>query len=168
LIELLHTPPSFIRRHWGSWGVLVLTVWALLLGLTTLINLLLTTQAMPDEAISQNQLNGLMLLNGFFSVGFLLSSVSLTQRKNWGRLLFIGFITIWSGANVIALFFMPTITFSNLIVNSLRFIIGGGLSIWYLNLPHIKLIFRNDPHLESKSSDLTTKSEDLDSVSKNL
>jgi hypothetical protein len=81
------------------------------------------------------------------AVGFGASAYGLFQRYNWGRRLFLGVVTVWAGFNLIALFAPSLIlnepyTVNSLIFNGLRYIIGFFLPWWYLNLPHIKILFQ--------------------------
>jgi hypothetical protein len=103
-------------------------------------------------------------LNVIFALGFGGSVYGLLKRYNWGRVLFMWLIVIWSGSNLIALFapnlfyFLfspntpspgsgllfspnPDYTAKELTLNGFRFVVELCLPLWYLNLPHIKTIF---------------------------
>ena len=143
-MEFLNHPPNFIRHHWGTWGIFALALWSTILSLLAASHLLLFSRSSPHFANQYlNQLWMILGINIVLCIGFGLSSYGLSTRKNWGRLLFLGLITIWSCINLIVLLDSlinnPSITS---ILNNLRFIVALVMPLWYLNLPHIKLLFK--------------------------
>ncbi|MDM8521499.1 hypothetical protein QUF64_15745 [Anaerolineales bacterium HSG6] len=143
-MEFLNHPPDFIRRHWGSWGVFVLALWSAILSLLAASHLLLFSSS--TAYLTQQNVNLMWTILGaniVLCLGFALGSYGLSTRKNWGRLLFLGLITIWSAINLIilldSLLNEPAIDH---VLNSLRFIVAIIVPLWYLNLPHIKLLFK--------------------------
>jgi hypothetical protein len=122
------------------------------LALVSLAQLLLLTASVEfrdGEGVSQAQIWLLFVLIIALAVGFGASAYGLFKRHNWGRRLFLGVLTVWASFNLIALFvpsvmLSQTYTVNNLILNSLRYIIGFFLPLWYLNLAHIKILFQPD------------------------
>jgi hypothetical protein len=89
----------------------------------------------------------ILIFNVILAVGFFASSYGLSMRQNWGRVLFLWLIVLWSVANLMALLY--SILRANKIVSfhfvdSLRYLIALIMPLWYLNLPHIKTIFKTE------------------------
>jgi hypothetical protein len=122
------------------------------LALDALAQLLLLTASVEfrdGEGVSQAQVWFTFVLIVAFAVGSGASAYGLFKRHNWGRRLFLGVLTVWAGFNLIALFvpslmLNQTYTVNSLILNGLRYILGFFLPLWYLNLPHIKILFQPD------------------------
>ena len=141
---------AFVQRRWGSWGIFILGLWALVLAVVALARLLLLSAVIESggqENTDQGQIWIVFILNALFAIAFAACVYGLWTRRNWGRLLFMISVTIWSIFYIVALF-LPTgapVTESysvmTLIINLIPYIIGVALSIWYLNLPHIKAMF---------------------------
>jgi hypothetical protein len=120
------------------------------LALDTLAQLLWFTSSVEfrqGEGVSQVQIWFIFMLMTTSAIGFGGSAYGLFKRHNWGRRLFLSVLAISFGFNLIALF-VPSLmqsqiyTNNELILSSLRYIIGFFLPLWYLNLPHIKILFQ--------------------------
>jgi ABC-type glycerol-3-phosphate transport system permease component len=101
-----------------------------------------------DQGPNQGRIWIVFIFNVIFLIGFAISAYGLFRLHHWGRILFLWCITIWSGLNLIALFipfFSPDQDHSaeGLALNSLRYAAGLLVPLWYLNLPRVKVIFRN-------------------------
>ena len=142
-------------RFSPKWGVWICGGWALALAVLALANLLLLTQAVElyqDEYGNQARVWLIFLLNICFGVAFAGSTYGLWRQENWGRLLFLWTIVIWSGFNLLALL-APGLIFSSgqayttseLATNGIRFALGLFLPVWYLNLPRVKALFYTEP-----------------------
>lgn len=135
----------FLQRP-ATWGVFVLTLWALLLAVLSLANLLLL-MAGADSFSGLGVVWFIFILSSGYSLGFILSAYGLWQQKNWGRFLFLWTVGIWSITNLAALFapgiFQASQNHStvSLILSGLRYLISFILPFWYLNLAHIKALF---------------------------
>jgi hypothetical protein len=99
-----------------------------------------------QESISQGLIWTVFFLNALFALGFAASVYGLWSRRQWGRLLFMGCIFIWSVFYVVA--FLPGVSSADsnysvgaLAFNLIPYIIGFLATLWYLNLPHIKALF---------------------------
>jgi hypothetical protein len=141
---------AFVQRRWGSWGIFILGLWAIVLALLALARMLVLSAVVGSamqEGISQGLIWTVFFLNALFALGFGASVYGLWSRRHWGRLLFMGCIIIWSVFYVVALF-LPGASLANsnytvgvLAFNLIPYIIGFLVTIWYLNLPHIKALF---------------------------
>lgn len=137
----------------SKWGVWICAAWALVLAFLAVANLLLLSQivAYSDGQVSQGQIWAVFIMNVIFGLAFAASTYGLWRRQNWGRLLFIWTIVIWSAANFVALF-IPGLLFlvenqrsaGELTLGGIRFAVGLILPLWYLNLPRIKTLFYNE------------------------
>lgn len=137
---------TFVRTRWGSWGILILALWAIVLTLIAATNMLLLTAVVgnTNQEIAANRVWLVFLVNLFFGVGFAASAYGLWQRRNWGRRLFMGMIFIWAASYFVALFFPQTseqYSLRALVFNFIPYIAGAAFSILYLNLMHIKMLF---------------------------
>ncbi len=125
------------------WGIFILSLWSFVLAVIAFAKMALLTQAV---AYTNNitQLWIIFILNALLGLGFSFSTYGLWTRQNWGRLLFLGVMTLWSGANLLVLFdptgLAQSTTFE-IVTNGLRFTAGLILPLWYLNLPRIKMLF---------------------------
>ena len=137
-----------------KWGVWLCAAWAFTLAVLAFVNLLLLTQA-PDfysnENGNQARIWIIFILNMGFGVAFAASAYGLWQQHNWGRLLFLWTIIIWTGFNLIALFAPAFIfgssrqyTTTELATNGIRFVASLFIPFFYLNLPRVKVLFYND------------------------
>jgi hypothetical protein len=171
-----------IKTRFGSWGIFLLSLWASVLALVNLARILLLSESAQflgsNGGPGQGQIWLTFVLNAIFALGFGSSAYGLSKRYNWGRVLFLWLIVIWSGSNLIALFapklfyFLffpntpspisgllfspnPDYTAKELTLNGLRFVVELFLPLWYLNLPHIKMIFRTQPD-ENFTAEATT------------
>ena len=157
---------TFVKRRWGNWGILIFMLWALILAMLAIANLLLLSQAVElysDEAGNQSRVWLIFGLNVCFGLGFGLSAYGLWERRNWGRVLFLWCLVIWSGFNLAALF-LPRLLFASvrdysaggLAANSIRFAVGLLVSLWYLNLPRIKTLFDPSSSANFATGEVTT------------
>lgn len=125
----------------ARWGVHIIAIWAGLLAFLAVANLLILGQVIEIggyEPDSRNQVWLIFGLNVIFGLAFAGSAYGLWRKRKWGRLLFLWCIVIWSGFNIAALFISPAYSPGTRALNSLRFIAGPVVSLWYLNLAHIK------------------------------
>ena len=140
-----------IYEHRITWGISIFALWAFILALVAAANVLLLSKVAElygYETEIQGRVWLIFILNTLFGLGFAASAYGLWQRRNWGRLLFLWIIVIWSFSNVVALF-MPDSPFSsnmrptisNKVLESIRFSIGPVASLWYLNLARVKCLF---------------------------
>lgn len=147
---------AFVQRRWGSWGILLLILLALvltLLGLALMLFLSAVVRVSGQENMSQGRVWTIFILNALFSVGFAASVYGLWGRRNWGRLLFIGCITVW-GAYYIIFLFIPAASSGNfgvgaLLVNLIP-VVAVITAILYLNLAHIRALFDVDRNQSSE------------------
>jgi hypothetical protein len=153
---------AFVERHWGSWGILILGLWALVLVLVALSRLLLLSAVVGSESdlnLSQGQIWTVFVLNGLFGLAFGASAYGLWTRRQWGRLLFMGSIIVWAIFYVAALFTSGESSASSdygpgsLILNLIPYVVGLTVSVWYLNLPHIKALFNTRDSENEQSSE---------------
>lgn len=144
---------AFVRRHWGSWGIPIFALWALVLAFLSFARLLLLTRVVQlggEVLENQSMIWLVFIFNTAFGLGFTGSAYGLWRRRNWGRVLFLWWIVIWSGFNWVAVFFNPALSsnqealISNLLINGLRLAVGVIISMWYFNMPHIKALFDTD------------------------
>jgi hypothetical protein len=141
---------AFVQQRWGSWGILLLGLWALVLALVALARLVLLSAVVGSggqENMSQGQIWVVFILNGLFTLAFAASAYGLWSRRHWGRLLFMGCVIVWAVFYVVALFTSRTPLANNdytpgsLAFNLIPYVVGLLISVWYLNLPHIKVLF---------------------------
>lgn len=139
-----------MQQRWGSWGIFVLGLWALVLVLVALSRLLLLSAVVAAESdlkFTQGQIWTVFVLNGLFGLAFAASAYGLWTRRHWGRLLFMGSIIVWAIFYVVALFTSSELSASSdygpgsLVFNLVPYIVGLIVSVWYLNMPHIKALF---------------------------
>lgn len=137
------------------WFIRLLAVWAVLLAALALAGLLLLTQTVE---LYSNQFNNqalvwlIFIFQTVFAVVFAACAYGLWQFQKWGRVLFLWTSTLWFGVNLLALF-VPGILYTSggqytttqLILNSIRYIISLFIPVWYLNLPYVKEIFIHSP-----------------------
>ncbi len=132
-----------------TWGIIVLAVWAVVLAVTSIANVLLLSRAATqlEGGPDQSRIWLVFGFNVFFIISFGLSAYGLWQTHNWGRLLFLAAIGLWSGFGLVA-FLWPTsveadqaYTFGEQALNLLRYGISFVVPIIYLNLAHIKAYF---------------------------
>lgn len=132
-----------------KWGIFILALWAGLLALLTLANLLLLS-ASTEVYSEQSEVWWVFIVSIIFSLGFGLSAYGLWRTQTWGRLLFIWSIISWSAFNLFALFAPGLIFVSDRTYATDKLILAGlyyGLALifplWYLNLPDVKRHFSN-------------------------
>ncbi len=139
-----------VQDYWGSWGVFLFTLWALILTLLALARLLLLSQAVElysDEFGNRLQVWIIFSLNTLFGLGFGASAYGLWRRHNWARLLFLWLAVIWSTSNLFALLLSAlnpsTGIFSpvDIILGTLQASLGIIIPVWYFNIPRIKALF---------------------------
>ncbi len=139
-----------IQQRRGSWGILFLALWALVLAIVAFSRMLLLAAVVgvtTQETISQGQIWTIFMLNALFGLGFVASAYGLWVRRNWGRLLFIGMIIVWAGFYLVALFIPITLSSTRdfsvleLAINLTPYIFGSVAAVWYLNLAYIKALF---------------------------
>ncbi|MDX1522311.1 MAG: hypothetical protein R3264_11835 [Anaerolineae bacterium] len=131
-----------------TWGIVVLALWAVVLVLVIITSLLQVT--VSAELYRSPALVWLVyVIFSAFALAFGFSAFGLWQRYNWGRVLFLGAIGVWSVLNLIFLFrpdllveTAPPHSTRNIIFSVARHLVGFILPLWYLNLAHIKSMFR--------------------------
>lgn len=151
-----------VQRRWGSWGIFILGLWALVLVLISLSRLLLLSAVVGSQSnieLSQGQIWTVFVLNGLFGLAFAASAYGLWTRHHWGRFLFIGTIIVWAVFYIAAVFTSgelsanPDYSPGSLVFNLVPYILGLILSVWYLNLPHIKALFDTKPSKNKQNSE---------------
>ena len=129
-------------------------MWALVLAIVAFARLLLLSKAVElysNEFGNQTQIWIVFLINVGLGLGFAASAFGLWRLENWGRLLFLWIIGIWSAFNLMAVFIInPLISetqysLPEILVNGFRVAIGLAISLWYFKLPHIKTLFETKP-----------------------
>jgi len=138
----------------SKWGIWICAAWALALAILAFANLLLLSKAVElysNQFGNQAQIWLIFILNVIFGLVFAVSTYGLWRPHNWGRLLFIWAIVIWSGFNILALFAPGILSASSrdyttgqLAASGIRFVAGLFIPLWYLNLPRVKALFYND------------------------
>lgn len=137
-----------------EWGIRIMALWALMLALLALANLLLLSEAaalFSNEYGTQLQAWIVVMLNVIFGLAFGAATYGLWQYQNWGRILFLWIIVVWAIFNLVAIF-APGVLFptggetntDELAINGIRFAITLLIPIWYLNRPQIKSLFYHD------------------------
>ena len=143
-----------IKVRFGTWGIFILMLWALImvfLAVAEMLGLMAIAEFGVDAGgPSPTQIWITFFLNILFMFGFGASVYGLYQRRNWGRVIFLWSITIWSGVNIIALFILwhyvgQKFTVTAITANVLRYVVSLLLPLWYLNLSHIKMMFTHYP-----------------------
>lgn len=151
-----------IRQHWAGLVVIIFAFWSFILALLALARLLLLSKSVElySNAFGNQSIVWLIfILNICFGLAFGASAYGLWRRHNWGRLLFLWTMGVWSGFYLVILVFWarPTANSNSLTSNpfiaSFRFGMGLLLSLWYLNLPHVKVLFRPDPSAKFMTED---------------
>ncbi|GAB4410545.1 MAG: hypothetical protein Fur0044_04280 [Anaerolineae bacterium] len=143
---------AFVERRWGSWGILILGLWALVLALVALARLVLLSAVVGsgNENVSQGQVWVVFILNVLLALAFAACAYGLWARRHWGRILFMVCIAVWAVFYVVALLTSGTpwanndYTPGSLAFNLVPYLGGVILSVWYLNLPHIKALFDHE------------------------
>ncbi|MBE7551925.1 MAG: hypothetical protein HS126_12725 [Anaerolineales bacterium] len=139
-----------VQRRWGSWGIFILGLWALVLVLVALSRLILLSAIVASESdlnLSQGQVWTVFVLNGLFGLAFAASAYGLWTLRHWGRLLFMGSIIVWAIFYVVALFSSGELSAGSdyspgsVVFNLVPYLVGLIVSVWYLNMPHIKALF---------------------------
>ena len=142
------------------WFIRIFALWALVLTILAIANLLVLTQSVElysDQYNNRTQVWIIFILQAVLGAGFAASTYGLWEFKNWARILFIFISVVWFGFNLVALFApglssVPgnTYTTTQLLLASLRYIVAIIIPVWYFNLPHVKAVFMNpDPQVES-------------------
>ncbi len=138
----------------GSWGIYIFALWALALAVTAFARLLLLTKAnelYQNTADNQGLLWLIFIMSSLFGLGFAGSAYGLWKQRNWGRVLFLWLIVIWSGLNLMALLIFPSslsdqdYTISGLLLNVARFAFAMLISLAYFNLAPVKARFKAGP-----------------------
>lgn len=140
---------AFIERRWGSWGIFILGLWALVLALVALARLVLLSAVVGsgNQDVSQGQVWFVFVLNALLALAFAACVYGLWTRRHWGRILFMGCIAVWAIFYVVALFASGIPLANNdytpgsLAFNLVPYLGGVIVTVWYLNLPHIKALF---------------------------
>lgn len=102
---------------------------------------------LPNQPLGQGQVWTVFILNGLFGLGFAVSAYGLWTRRNWGRLLFCGLLIVWAIFYIAALLLpggpasQPDYSLVTLVANTIPYLLGSGLAVWYLNLSYIKALF---------------------------
>lgn len=158
---MLQRLSSLIQQRQDSWRILLLTLCALILAVVPFSRMLLLSVLVgvtPQETFSQSQIWARYILNALFGLGFIASAYGLSVRRNWGRLLFIGMMSVWAGFYLLALFTSTTLSSNRdfsaleLAINLILNILGPIAAIWYLNLSYIKALF--DTHQRKSANTL--------------
>lgn len=144
-----------------KWGIIIVAFWALVLAVLSMGNLLVLTTIVrlnTNEGPTQTQIWIVFVLNLLFLLGFIGSSYGLFKRSSWGRTLFLWIISMWAGANLMALF-VPILSttqgYSQAgILNAIRYAVALILPLWYLNLPQVKMAFQAP--INNSTEDITT------------
>ncbi len=119
--------------------------------MTAFARLLLLTKATElyeNTYDNQGLLWLIFIMSGLFGLGFAGSAYGLWKQRNWGRVLFLWLIVIWSGLNLAALLIFPNslsdqdYTSSGILLNIARFAFEMFISLVYLNLPPVKARFK--------------------------
>ncbi|MBN1994287.1 MAG: hypothetical protein JW953_16435 [Anaerolineae bacterium] len=138
------------KVQFRTWGIIILALWALVLALLALANILFLSTVVQfftrEDMPNLTQLWLVFILNIIFLIGFSGSAYGLLKRHNWGRILFVGFIMVWSGFNLMALF-TPSFSAQDYktrayVLNGIYYLGGLLLPLWYLNLPRVKADFQ--------------------------
>lgn len=140
---------AFVERRWGSWGILILGLWALVLALVALARLVLLSAVVGsgNQDVSQGQVWVVFVLNALLALAFAACAYGLWTRRHWGRILFMGCIAVWAIFYLVALFTSSTPLANNdytpgsMAFNLVPYLGGVIITVWYLNLPHIKALF---------------------------
>ena len=152
---------SLQQRFGRSWGVIIFILWAIVLAFVAFARMLLLTKAVElysNQFGNQAQVWMVFIINGILGIGFAAGAFGLWRTENWGRVLFLWIIGLWSAFNLAALFVINPLIYgrqyspADLMVNGLRVAIGLIISLWYFNLPQIKILF-----LTKSSESLTTE-----------
>ena len=148
-----------------TWTIRLFAIWAFILAVIPLANLLLFTAAVEfysDQYDNRAQVWIIFLLQSVFGTTFAFSAYGLWRYKNWGRLLFLWASSIWFSLNLVALIVPELIRFSirqyttsELVWNAVRFIVALSIPLWYLTRPHVKAIFDHRPSNNLSTEELT-------------
>jgi len=135
-------------------GVRLLSVWALILAILPLANLLLLTQAVElysNQFGNQGRVWIIFIMQTGFGLAFAASTYGLWQQHNWGRLLFLWTSVIWFGFNLLALIIPTALSPASIqkplvepLINGTRFAVALFIPLWYLNRPQVKTLFKTD------------------------
>lgn len=136
------------------WGIRIVAVWAVILAVLAISYLLLLSVSIELYSnLYQNQVYVwiIFMLNVGFTVGFSASAYGLWQQQNWGRVLFLWLIVIWTGVNLLSLL-VPDLFLTSvqrpalaLTLDLIRYAVALFVPLVYLNLPHIKTCFASQP-----------------------
>lgn len=141
---------AFVERRWGSWGILILGLWALVLAMVALARLVLLSAVVESgnqNNVSQGQIWAVFILNALMVAAFVACAYGLWTRRHWGRVLFMGCIVVWTVFYIVALVTSNTSLANNdytpgsLAFNLIPYLGGVIVTVWYLNLSHIKALF---------------------------
>ncbi len=129
------------------WGVFIFALWSAILAITILGRLILFSVS-TDTFAARWQVWAFFGFSVVFIIGFGISAYGLWQTLQWGRLLFLGTIAIWSATNLLSLFapgliFLPGREYTNqeFWTLTIRHIFSLLLPLAYLNLFQIKALF---------------------------
>ena len=146
-----------------KWGLLIVALWAVVLALLALGQLLILSVAVQianqEQGPGQTQIWTSFIFNLLFLFGFGGSAYGLFRRRNWGRLLFLWCVVLWAGFNLLALspLFAASQSYATgeLIVNVVRYLAALLLPLAYLNLPWVKAIFYQNQSIENSTTEDT-------------
>ncbi|MEW5959760.1 MAG: hypothetical protein AB1801_18700 [Chloroflexota bacterium] len=143
---------QFVQQHFGnSWGIIAFVLWAVVLAVVAFARMLLLSKAVElysNQFGSQAQVWMIFIINGILGIGFAASAFGLWRTDNWGRLLFLWIIGLWSGSNLLAMWVVNPLILgrqyglADLLLNGLLVTTGLIISLWYFNLPRIKTLFQ--------------------------
>jgi hypothetical protein len=148
-----------------KWGIRIITVWAASLALLALVYLLILINSVEFYSNQSGNQFQVWLVFGFniaFTLGFGAAAYGLWLERNWGRLLFLWVIGVWSVFNILSLL-VPGMSgvsarqFStvDLALNVFRFAVTLLIPAWYLNRPRIKSLFADAPATNSTAQEVT-------------
>ena len=129
-----------------------MAIWALILGILNLANLLILTLAVElytDQYGNQMQVWLIFGMDIVFGVGFFLSAYGLWTYQSWGRTLFLWVITIWAAFNIIGLALsVSQYGIGASIINITRYAVTLLIPLWYFHRPEVKAFFEQNKNID--------------------
>jgi len=131
---------ELIRQNYGLY---VIAIWSVVLGVQNLVNLLLVSLSIRGISTSP-----LVLVyqgvSGIFSLGFFVAAVGLWRRASWGRILFLITVVLFFIVSTAGLFTpeLNSPTIGQKWSLGLRYTLSAILPFVYLNLGDIKNKFK--------------------------
>jgi len=129
---------NYFRR---PYGIYVIAVWALILGLQDIVRLIYTLTV--NIGTPPAQLHVYQWASAAFSLAFVAAAIGVWQRKNWGRQLFLVAATLFFIVAIVGIFSNPPPNISAASRWGLTFRYAVSIAIpWiYLNLSFVKQPF---------------------------